>query len=294
MMERYPTLFWFGIRFQVRYGNAGQIKILSCHTQNTEGYTVQQNQEKFKISKSKFEFSNVLEVFRQKGSKCKEKNNRFKLIFLCLDMEWNGYLYTGFRWENGWPTEAGSNTITGPALPGSSAPAVLAAPTALSTAPPSPELDTTPLVSTVQPSVAATGQLQLQPNIGIQVNSQEQHSKEEKGDIKSNCTGTSYITSQVSDESEDEADKQNTMSHGQVALGSGYVQCHAASEAGSVGSVMDISCNENMLSSEKKKADRIGTLENSLDPDIQNCFKVPELRKTEMWSINSCPVRSTR
>jgi hypothetical protein len=78
MTVRYPTPFWFRIRFQVRYGNvirygnAGQIKIFSGHTR-TEGYTVHQNQEKFKIRKSKFEPSNVLKIFRQKGSKGKEK-----------------------------------------------------------------------------------------------------------------------------------------------------------------------------------------------------------------------------
>jgi hypothetical protein len=136
--------------------------------------------------------------------------------------------------ENGWPTEAGSNTITGPASPGSSTPA------APPTAPPPPEMDTTPLVTTVQSPQAST---QLQINTDIQVNSQSQHSKEEKEDNESNCTGTSYVTSQVSDESEDEADGRNTRSHGQVTLGSGYAQCRAAREAGSVGRVVDISCN---------------------------------------------------
>ncbi len=42
---------------------------------------------------------------------------------------------------------------------------------------------------------------------------------------------------------------------------------------------MDISCNENMLSTEEKKADRKGTLENSLDPDIKNCFKGARIEK---------------
>ncbi len=42
---------------------------------------------------------------------------------------------------------------------------------------------------------------------------------------------------------------------------------------------MDISCNENMLSTDEKKADRIGTLENSLDLDIKNCFKGARIEK---------------
>jgi hypothetical protein len=242
-LVRYPSLFRFRfrirfrIRFQERYGNAGQIKtillfrirfllfrirflvryerqikILSCLI-HTEEYTVHTNHEKFKTGKMKFE---SLEVPRKICSKGKAQNNRFKHKFLCLDMEWNGYLYTGFKWENGWPTEAGSNTITGPASPGSSTPAVpavTAVPSAsvvLSTAPPSPEMDTTPLVSTAQPT-ATTGQLQQQPDIGIQVNTQEPHSKEEKADAKSSYTGTTYITSQVSDESDDKTDERNTM-----------------------------------------------------------------------------------
>jgi hypothetical protein len=114
---------------------------------------------------------------------------------------------------------------------------------------------------------------QQQQDTGIQVKIQEPQTEEEKGDAESCYTGTSYITSQVSDESEDESDERSVMSHGQVDLGSGYVQCRAAREAGSVGRVVDISCNEKMMSTEEKKTDRIGTLENSLDPDIKNCFK---------------------
>ncbi len=110
-------------------------------------------------------------------------------------MEWNGYLYTGFKWENGWPTEPGPNTITGPASPGTSTPAA-SAPAADAAAapahppvasgapsPPSPGMDTTPLAYT-----ATTGQLPQHPDIGIQVNTQEPHSKEEKGDADSSYT----------------------------------------------------------------------------------------------------------
>jgi len=210
------------------------------------------------------------------------KNIKFKHKHFCLDMEWNGYLYTGFKWENGWPTGSGPNTITGPASPGTSTPAASAPaadyaaapahPPAASGAPspPSPGMDTTP---------GQLPQLPQHPDIGIQVNTQDPHSKEEKGDAESSYTGTSYATSQVSDESEDETDDRSTTSHGQVDLGSGYVQCRAAREAGSIGRVVDISCNENMMSAEEKKADRIGTLENSLDPDIKNCFKGARIEK---------------
>jgi hypothetical protein len=136
-------------------------------------------------------------------------------------------------------------------------------------------MDTTPLAAS-----ATTGQLpQQQQDTGIQVKIQEPQTEEEKGDAESCYTGTSYITSQVSDESEDESDERSVMSHGQVDLGSGYVQCRAAREAGSVGRVVDISCNEKMMSTEEKKTDRIGTLENSLDPDIKNCFKGARIEK---------------
>ncbi len=265
------VLSGFLIRFQVRYGTAG---LHTIHPYNTHRVELTVFRNKGKLKKRKRYLDNK-KIIRKPSEKDKEKNNSFKPKIFCSDMEWNGYLYTGFKWENGWPTEAGSNTITGPASPGSSSPVVLAgaappAPAVLSTSPPSPEMDTTSLVSTVQPP-AAMGQQQPDPNIQVKI--QEPHSKEEKGDAESDCTGTSYITSQVSDESEDEADERNTMLHGQVALGSGNVQCRAAREAGSLGRVVDISCNENMLSTKEKKTDRIGTLENSLDPDIKNCFK---------------------
>jgi hypothetical protein len=274
------------IRFLLQYGE--QIKAMRPFD-NKKEFTVLSFYGIFKLVCTKVSLAS-LESRRKTDPKVTVKNIKYKHNNLCLDMEWNGYLYTGFKWENGWPTEAGSNTITGPASPGTSTPAAVDTAPALAAdaaaapvhppvssgalSPPSPRMDTTPLAS-----FATTGHLPQHPDIGIQVKSQEPHSQEEKVDAESSYTGTSYITSQVSDESEDETDDRSTTSHGQVDLGSGYVQCRAAREAGSVGRVVDISCNENVMSAEEKKADRIGTLENSLDPDIKNCFKGARIEK---------------
>ncbi len=59
----------------------------------------------------------------------------------------------------------------------------------------------------------------------------------------------------------------------QVDLGNVYSQCRAAREAAFVSTVVDISCNENMLGTETKKCDRIGTLDKQLDSEIKDCFK---------------------
>jgi hypothetical protein len=63
--------------------------------------------------------------------------------------------------------------------------------------------------------------------------------------------------------SEDETD-DDIPDEKQVDLRSGYTQCRAAREAAFVSTVVDISCNENMLSTETKKLDRIGTLEKQI------------------------------
>jgi hypothetical protein len=69
----------------------------------------------------------------------------------------------------------------------------------------------------------------------------------------SNVTGTSYATYQLSD-SEEEPDET------QVKLGNSYTQCRAAREVAMSREVTDISCNANVLSTEKKKGFRVGTM----------------------------------
>jgi hypothetical protein len=65
----------------------------------------------------------------------------------------------------------------------------------------------------------------------------------------------------------------------QVDLGSVYSQCRAAREAAFVSTVVDISCNENMLSTETKKWDWIGTLDKQLDSEIKDYFKGARIEK---------------
>ncbi len=71
---------------------------------------------------------------------------------------------------------------------------------------------------------------------------------------------SSYTGSGSEEDSED-----NIPDEKQVDLGNVYSQCRAAREAGFVSTVVDISCNENMLGTETKKWDRIGTLDKQLD-----------------------------
>jgi hypothetical protein len=86
-------------------------------------------------------------------------------------------------------------------------------------------------------------------------------------------TGTSYCPSDASDSEEDVLEEK------QIDLGSGYVQCRAAREAANVHDVVDISCNENAMSIQKKKGDRVGSFDNSLDDDIKDCFKGARIEK---------------
>jgi hypothetical protein len=87
---------------------------------------------------------------------------------------------------------------------------------------------------------------------------------------------SSYAGSNYSSEEESEDDVPDEK---QVDLGNVYSQCRAAREAAFVSTVVDISCNENMLGTETKKWDRIGTLDKQLDPEIKECFKGARIEK---------------
>ncbi len=91
----------------------------------------------------------------------------------------------------------------------------------------------------------------------------------------SEYSGSSYVTSRLSD-SEDDYDGEQD----QISLGNGYIQCRAAREvAGSV-EVHDISCNENVSSTSQKKVDRVGSMDKSLDGSVGNCFKGARIEKS--------------
>jgi len=84
-------------------------------------------------------------------------------------------------------------------------------------------------------------------------------------DFLSSQAGSNYTSKEESDD--DIPDEK------QVDLGNVYSQCRAAREAAFVSTVVDISCNENMLGTETKKWDRIGTLDKQLDSEIKDYFK---------------------
>ena len=90
-------------------------------------------------------------------------------------------------------------------------------------------------------------------------------------DLLSSYTGSNCGSDEDSDE--------EVPDEKQVDLGNVYSQCRAAREAAFVSTVVDISCNENMLGTETKKWDRIGTLDKQLDPEIKDCFKGARIEK---------------
>ena len=163
------------------------------------------------------------------------------LLTLCADME--QYPWAGFSWENGWPVSPPERQEQMETRQTESSDAV---DTAVNTATPS-----TPL------------------NTAVQVNpAQEIDRQSEDGD--SIYTGTSYQLS----ESEDEDFDTN-----KVNLGNGYAQCKAAREAAMTRDVVDITCNADALSSKKMKGLRVGSMEKSLDKDIELCFKGVRIEK---------------
>jgi hypothetical protein len=104
-------------------------------------------------------------------------------------------------------------------------------------------------------------------NISVTVDSSTVVSRQSEesnqvNDFDPSLAGSTYT-------SEDETD-EDIPDEKQVDLGSGYTQCRAAREAAFVSTVVDISCNENMLVTETKNWDRIGTLDRQLDDEIKD------------------------
>jgi ATP-dependent 26S proteasome regulatory subunit len=88
----------------------------------------------------------------------------------------------------------------------------------------------------------------------------------------SDYTGTSYVTSQLSDSEEEESGPA-------IKLGNSYTQVRSAREASMTVEVTDISCNENALVTEKKKGYRVGSMDKNLNNEILNCFKGVRIEK---------------
>ncbi len=90
----------------------------------------------------------------------------------------------------------------------------------------------------------------------------------------SKYSGSSYVTSRLTD-SEDDYDADQD----QISLGNVNIQCRAAREAAGSVEVHDISCNENVSSTSQKKVDRVGSMDKSIDGSVGNCFKGTRIEK---------------
>jgi hypothetical protein len=194
-----------------------------------------------------------------------DANKKIKIILtqltFCPDMD--GYAWEGFQWVDGWPVT-----------------------------PPRPQEmqqnpvqvmeennnDTTSDTPADTAAVADTHNIAASSHVSgtIQVKSgQESRQDEEQGSTAAGSvyTGTSYATSQLSDSDEDVEDSSLTK------LGSGYTQCRAAREAAMTVEVTDITCNENALTTERKKGYRVGTMDKNLNHDVANSFKGARIEK---------------
>ncbi len=181
-----------------------------------------------------------------------------------------GFVYTCFRWENGWPVSP--PPMQPPAMTSTPIQTPLPPPLPLPPLTPMPMLEVPP--TTCPPTdtritsynTINTQVMDLTPQVEREDDQSSEHSER---------TGTSYVTSQLTD-SKEEGEYQDPK---KVKLGNGYGQFRAAREATMAREIVDISCNENALNSEKKKGNREETMDRCLDTDVKNCFKGARIEK---------------
>jgi hypothetical protein len=135
-----------------------------------------------------------------------------KSLMLCLFLEMSGpdpgFVYTGFRWENGWPVAPPPTQP--PTMSSTPIPTPLLPPL-----PPSPMLEV-PLTTGPSPDTRITAYntsntqvMDLMPQVERDDDQSSEHSEH---------TGTSYVTSQLTD-SEEEGEYEDPK---KVKLGNGY------------------------------------------------------------------------
>ena len=172
------------------------------------------------------------------------------ILLYFLEMSSSGNTWEGYEWVDGWPVS-----------------------------PPRPRQQQQPPPRTDEGEMAVEMEPAAEPeanNISVTTDSGTVGCRqpEESDQVKffdSSLAGSAYTSEEETDE--DIPDEK------QVDLSSGYTQCRAAREAAFVSTVIDISCNENMLVTETKKWDRIGTLDKQLDDEIKDCFKGARIEK---------------
>jgi len=169
----------------------------------------------------------------------------------CLEMSSSGNTWEGYQWVDGWPVT-----------------------------PPRPRVQPAPPVSAANEFQEEKEMLVEDPNLNttgetsVQVKDIPRPSDElEETTAGSDYTGTSYVTSQLSDSDEEETGSSA------IKLGNSYTQVRSAREASMTVEVTDISCNENALITEKKKGYRVGSMDKNLNNEILNCFKGVRIEK---------------
>jgi len=180
-------------------------------------------------------------------------------------MESSGRTWEGYEWVDGWPV---SPPRRQPQQQQQHEPAdVLEGEGGMVVEPAGP--DTTAAITAA--NVVTNVVPPTNSNTGDGASGRLSANSEQVKDFVSSYAGSNYSSEE---ESEDDVPDEK-----QVDLGNVYSQCRAAREAAFVSTVVDISCNENMLGTETKKWDRIGTLDKQLDSEIKECFKGARIEK---------------
>jgi hypothetical protein len=162
-----------------------------------------------------------------------KKSSILRTYFTSLDMAADGYAWAGYQWENGWPVAAPTETREERVETENLV---------------EKEMERTPMMTAGPMQAAATqsavASLASDNQVGHTIALGDQAGSQHGDDT---YTGTSYCPSDASDSEEDDFEEK------QIDLGSGYIQCRAAREAANVHDVVDISCNENAMSIQKKR-----------------------------------------
>jgi hypothetical protein len=98
-------------------------------------------------------------------------------------------------------------------------------------------------------------------------------------------------TSSRGSDSEGESEREESeKGDSRIDLGISYRQCKAAREARSVQEVMDITCNSTSRKTEKKKAEKVGSMDQAMDNDIKQCFHGARIEKSgiPVYQFMSC------
>jgi len=156
----------------------------------------------------------------------------------CSDMSSSGNTWEGYQWVDGWPVTPPRPRVQ-PPTPAATTNEFQVQEEKEMLVETGPAMDPDHITPSVTPSVTS-----------VQVKDIHRSREElEETTAGSDYTGTSYVTSQLSDSEEEESGPA-------IRLGNSYTQVRSAREASMTVEVTDISCNENALVTEKKKVEQ--------------------------------------